>query len=221
MRTVILACKTLRNELQLALRETGTTSPAIYVDSSLHVGREALRRAIQAEVDLITDADALLMCLGYCGNSLMGVKSRCCKIVIPRVADCISLLLGSAAARKRKCAEMNTYFFTQGWLTHEKNIIKEYERCLAVYGRQRTVRIMKTLLGNYRRFTVIDTGAYPLETVAPQVREFAAKLGMIHETIPGSQRLLHKLLLGQWDEDFIILEPGQEITVAAVCAPEG
>lgn len=217
LRMYILACRTIRDELQLAMKETGINYPVVYVDSGSYPGRESLHRSIQAEVDKINNADVILMVLGYCGNSLMEVKSSSCKIVIPRVNDCIALLLGSADERKKKSQEMNTYFFTQGWLEHEKNILREYERCMTLYGQERTLRVMKTMLGNYRRFMVINTGAYPLEAVVPKVRECARKLNMLHEIVPGSLRLLHKLLLGQWDEEFIVLEPGQEITIEDIC----
>lgn len=221
LRAVILACRTIRNELQLAIEETGVKHPVVYVESGLYNNRESLHEKIQEEVEIIGDVDVILMVLGYCGNSLMGVKSSCCKIVIPRVNDCIALLLGSADARKKKSREMNTYFFTQGWLEHEKNILREYERCVTLYGQERTLRIMKTMFGNYRRFMVINTGAYPLESVVPQVREFARTLNMLHEIVPGSLRLLHKLLLGPWDEEFIVLEPGQEITMDDICMANG
>lgn len=221
LRMFILACRTIRDELQLAMKETGVNYPIVYVDSGSYPGRESLHRGIQAEVDKINDVDVILMVLGYCGNSLMAVKSSNCKIVIPRVNDCIALLLGSADERKKKSQEMNTYFFTQGWLEHEKNILREYERCLTLYGQERTLRVMKTMLGNYLRFMVINTGAYPLDAVVPKVQECAQRLSMLYEIVPGSLRLLHKLLLGQWDEEFIVLEPGQEITIDDICMAKG
>ena len=211
----------MRNELQFAIKETGINYPVVYVEFGLCNSRESLHRKIQKEVDMINDADVILMVLGYCGNSLAGIQSSCCKIVVPKVSDCITLLLGSADVRKKKSQEMGTYFFTHGWLTGERNILKEYERSVAIYGMQRALQIMKTMLGRYGRFTIIDTGAYPLETVVPKVQKFAQELGMLCEVVPGSLRLFHKLLLGQWDEDFIVLGPGQEITIDGIFMANG
>lgn len=213
LRTVVLACRTIRDELQLTMRETGVNFPVVYFESGINNSRESLQEKIQKEVDMVQNADIILMVLGLCGNSLTGVKSSCSKLVVPKVDDCISLLLDSVEERKKKSREMNTYFITQGWLDHERSILREYDRCVALYGEQRALRVTKTMLENYSRLTVINTGAYSLESVVPKVREFAQRLNMLLEIVPGSRRLLNKLLLGQWDEEFVIFEPGQEITM--------
>jgi hypothetical protein len=116
---------------------------------------------------------------------------------------------------------MGTYFATKGWLDNERNILVEYERCVSRYGEQRALRVMKTMLGHYRRFMVIDTGAFPMDSVTPRTEAFAARLGLQHATASGSLRLLHKLLLGQWDQEFIVLKPGEEIRLEDVCSGEG
>lgn len=211
MSTIILACRTIRDELQLAIKETGVNHPVIYIESGLHSKAGVLHQIIQEKIDALEDIDVILLVFGYCGNSLMGIKSSRSKIVIPRVDDCIALLLGSAEARREKSRETGTYFFTQGWLDYEKNILWEYERCITLYGRQRTSRVMKAMLGKYNRLMVIDTGAYPLENVTAKVQSFAKHLNMVHEIVPGSLQIFHKLLLGHWDDEFIVLEPGQEI----------
>jgi hypothetical protein len=218
MNIMIMACQTIREELRLAIKQTGVNYPVIYIESGLHDQPDSLRRQIQESIDKIDNVDILLMAFGYCGNSLLGVKSSQFKMVIPRVDDCISLLLGSTAMRKKISMEMGTYFLTKGWLESDHNLLKEYERCVTRYGEQRALRVMKTMLGHYRRFMVIDTGAYPIESVTPKIREFAEKHDKRHEVTAGSPRLFHKLLLGQWDDEFIILEPGQEVTIDDICA---
>lgn len=72
---------------------------------------------------------------------------------------------------------------------------------------------MKIMLENYGRLMTIDTGAYPLEDFQARTKSFAEIMGMKHETVAGSLRFLNKLLLGPWDEEFIIMEPGQEVTL--------
>ena len=113
---------------------------------------------------------------------------------------------------------MGTYFLTKGWLDGESNLLDEYQRCVGRYGEQRATRIMQTMLKHYRRFVVIDTGAYLVESIIASTQQFAEKHGKRHEIATGSLRLFHKLLLGQWDEEFIILEPGQEITMDDICS---
>ncbi len=211
MRTVILACQTIKDELRLALKETGVDYPVIYIEAGLHNRPEALHRRIQEQLEMLDNVETVLMAFGFCGNSLLGIKSSVFTIVVPRVEDCIPLLLGSCETRKVICQEMGTYFTTKGWLDYEQNILWEYDRCVSRYGESRALRVMKTMLGNYLRLMVIDTGAYPVESVTPRTEEFAAKLGLRHVIAPGSLRLLHKLLLGQWDQEFVVLNPGDEL----------
>lgn len=217
MKTVVIACQTLRDELRLAIKETGVDYPVIYVESGMHNKPELLHKRIQDQIDMIDNVDVILMVFGYCGNSMLGIKSSHCKIVISRIDDCISLLLGSVEVRRRTSQD-GTYYLTKGWLDNELNIIGEYERCVVRHGEERAMRVMKTMLSNYCRFMLIDTGAYSIESIIPRTQEFAAKLNLRHEIIHGSPRLLQKLLLGPWDDEFIMLEPGQEFTLADICS---
>ena len=217
MRTVILACQTLQDELKLAIQRTGCEYPVLYVESGLHNTPELLHQRIQEEVDRLDNVDQILLVFGYCGNSLLGVRSQQAKMVIARVDDCIPLLLGSAEQRRKISKEMGTYFITKGWLDYENNIIREYQRCVERYGEQRAAKVMKIMLGHYQRFLLIDTGAYPVEEIAGRVKEFAEKMGMTHEIYNGSTRLLEKLLIGPWDEEFIVLEPGSELAMQDIC----
>ena len=76
---------------------------------------------------------------------------------------------------------------------------------------------MKIMLGHYKRFMLIDTGAYPVEEVLPRTQAFAERLTMQHEVAQGSLRLFHKLLTGPWDEEFLVLEPGNAVTMSDIC----
>lgn len=213
MNIMIVACQTLREELRLAIKQTGMNYPVLYIESGLHNRPDSLHQEIQKNIDKIDNVDIVLMVFGYCGNSLLGIKSSQFKMVIPRVDDCIPLLLGSSAMRKEISMEMGTYFLTKGWLESEHNLLQEHERCVTRYGEQRALRVMRTMLGNYKRLMVIDTGAYSTASLIPRTLEFSKKHDKRHEVVIGSLKLLHKLLLGPWDEEFIILEPGQEITL--------
>lgn len=221
MGTAILACQTLRDELNLVIKETGVDFPVFYVESGLHNTPELLHKRIQREINRIDNVDVILLLFGYCGNSLLGIQSNKVRLILPKVDDCIPLLLGSSQARKIFSKEMGTYFLTKGWLDYENNLIKEYDRCVARYGQVRAAKIMKIMMGNYKRFVLIDTGAYQVDSVLPKTREFAARLGMCHEVAPGSLRMVHKLLQGEWDDEFLVLEPGQQVTLADICSSGG
>lgn len=217
MSTVVVACQTIKREVGLAISETGVDYPIILIDSGLHIYPDLLRKAIQEQINKIDNVDTILMAFGFCGNGLIGIKSPEARLIIPRADDCITLMLGSYEARKKISKEAGTYFLTKGWLEYERNILTEYDACVKKYGEERALRVMKVMLTHYRRLMVIDTRAYELEDILSTTRAFADKMGMRHEQIDGSMRLLKKLLVGPWDEEFIILEPGQELTFEQMC----
>ena len=213
MSTVIIACQTIEREVNLALTETGADFSILLVDSGLHNYPDQLGKAIQDQIDKVDNADTILMAFGFCGNGLLGIKSQNARLIIPRVDDCITLMLGSYTTRRKIQKEAGTYFLTKGWLDYERNIITEYEGCIVRYGRERALRVMKTMLKHYRRLMVIDTKAYELDDVLDTTKAFAEIIGLKHEQYLGSLRLLNKLISGPWDkEEFIILEPGHELT---------
>ena len=211
MRTLIMACRTVENELRLAMAQDGVNYPVIFQDAGLHLWPDRLRAAIQRDLDRIENVDVVLMGYGFCGKSLVGIKSDRFKIVVPRMHDCISLLLGSALAREQ-CGN-DVYFVTKGWLDHEVSIVHEYNRSVARYGEQKATRLMKKMMSHHTRLTAIDTGAYNVEPVKLQVQTLVENMGWKFETVPGSLRIFHKLLKGPWDEEFVVLEPGQVITL--------
>lgn len=217
MRTAILACQTLRDELKMAIEATGVDFPVYFIESGLHNTPELLHQRIQDEINRMDNVDIIILVFGYCGNSLLGINSAAATLVIPRVDDCIPLLLGSCEARKAISREMGTYFLTKGWIDNENNMLQEYERCIQRYGQSRALKVMKVMLAHYKRFMLIDTGAYPVESVVPVTQNFAEKLGLRHEVAHGSPRLLHKLLLGPWDEEFFVLKPGRTLTMNDIC----
>ncbi|MCL6477291.1 MAG: DUF1638 domain-containing protein [Peptococcaceae bacterium] len=217
MSTVIITCQTIKREVRLAISETGVDYPVLLIDSGLHNYPDLLRQAIQEQINKIDHVHTIIMALGFCGNGLIGIKSPEARLIIPRADDCITLLLGSYDLRKKIAKEAGTYFLTKGWLDFERNLIAEYQCCLERYGEDRALRVMKKMLGHYQRLMVIDTKAYELSDVLNTTRSFAEKMGMKHEECTGSMRFLNKLLLGPWDEEFIILEPGRELTFEDMC----
>ncbi|MFH0823977.1 MAG: DUF1638 domain-containing protein [Pseudomonadota bacterium] len=206
MHTVVLACNTIRGELEKAVRETGCRFPFKWVESGLHLKPESLRRRLQEELDCIDNADRVLLGFGYCGHAADGLTSGNFELIIPRVDDCISLLLGSRENRDRGVGSGKTYFLTKGWLEGESNIWTEYRAVLSRFGPQNTERIYKRMLAHYEYLGLIDTGAYELEAMLPVVNEIAATLHLKTSVLPGSDLYLKRLLVGPWDEeDFVVV----------------
>jgi len=213
MSTVVLACQTISDEMNLAMKLTGAQYPVCWVESGLHNSPQKLKARIQEEINKIDCASTILLAFGYCGLALSGIKSNYARLILPKVDDCISLLLGSNKLRIDISREKPTYFFTRGWIDCERSLLGEYEHCVQKYGQKRGTKIMQTLFKEYKCMAVIDTGAYNPADCIEKTRDLAASFGLEHTLIKGSLYLFEKLLLGPWDEDFVIAEPHEEISL--------
>jgi hypothetical protein len=199
--------------MNLAICETGVQHPVLWIESRLHERPDKLRSKLQEEINKISNVQYIAMAFGYCGSALTGIKSENSFLVIPRVDDCIALLLGSQAKRYLLSNETGTYYLTKGWLEYENSILNEYDRCSSRYGQERAKEITKIMLEHYRRLVVIDTGAYCVETCLEKIQKLANILNINYQVVPGSGDLLKKLLTGQWDNDFCIIPPGTKVTM--------
>lgn len=208
MKTVILACNTIRDELEKTAHETKCEYPFIWIESGLHLNPDSLRRRMQQELDAINKAQRVLLGFGFCGNSLIGLRSRNFQMIFPKVDDCITMLLGSKENRDRLVRGGGIYFLTKGWLEGEANIWREYEAVLERFGHERTERIYKRMLAHYRYLGLIDTGAYNLEALLPLANKIADTLKLKACILPGSDHYLKKFLTGPWmSPDFVVIEP--------------
>lgn len=213
MGRIILACRTLIEEITRAVEETGVDYPVKWVESGLHLYPDRLGSALQREVDSLDNVDTVIVGYGLCGNALLGLKASGARLVIPRVDDCISLLLGSYRKRIGLAREMGTYFLTRGWLENESNIILDYDRCMERYGEARTKKVFKTILTHYHRLALIDTGTYDLDDdYIKRACAVLEQLGLETMVVPGSIDYIKRLLTGPWEDDFVIVEPGGELT---------
>ena len=218
-RTRIVACRTIADELDVARRETGCDLAVSWVESGLHNWPDKLRVRIQQVIDGITDADRVLLAFGYCGNSVVGLTTGDFELIVPRVDDCISLMLGSCARREEVCAEKTTYFLTPGYLDHESNIWSEYQAFAARRGQKTADSVYAAILAHYRRLAVLDTGSFDVEAFVERTRPIAAAFHLGHEVIAGTTDYLRRLLTGPWDDGFIRIGPRDTLSFTHVYGP--
>ena len=146
MKTVVFACETIAAEVMKAAGETKTNFPIIWVESGLHNTPEKLKNQLQSDLDRIDNVDYIMLLLGYCGNAILNLVSRKSKLVIPKVDDCISLLLGGNMKRNALNKQAMAYYLTRGWLQHDNNLWAEYQHCFDKYGPERTRRLYQIML---------------------------------------------------------------------------
>ncbi len=218
METVVLACNTIRDEIEKAALDTNCPYRFTWIESGLHIVINSLRMRLQEELDRMNGAERVLLAFGICGGAVTGLKTGNYQLVIPRVDDCISLLLGSAET-KRRCADRGgVYFLTRGWLEGEANIWKEYQACQQRLGPEKTERVYRKMLAHYKFLGLIDTGAYDLPGLMPLVREISAALRLELMTLKGKDQYLRRLLEGPWNDDyFVVIPPFTTIELTHLC----
>lgn len=184
------------------------------LEFGLHVYPDKLRDTLQGEIDAVPGEGDIVLGYGLCSNAAVGLVSRSHRIIIPRVDDCIALFLGSRREHLRRLREEpGTYFLTKGWIKAAELPINDYLRLVEKYGEERAKRVIKVMLANYRRVVLINTGNYRLDEFREAARSMADTLELNYEEIPGSNRMLRAMLDGTWDSEYIIVEPGEEITL--------
>ncbi|UMZ74341.1 DUF1638 domain-containing protein [Natranaerofaba carboxydovora] len=213
--TVLVACETLKKELEASIEETEVDYEIIWVESGLHNTPEFLKSRLQEELDKLdnenNNVERVLLAFGFCGNSVLGLKSRNFELILPGVEDCITLLLGSDDKRKEVSDSGGTYFLTRGWLDNEKNIWYEYSQTVEKYGEEKADRIYEMMLKNYSRLGIVDTGIDDIEDFSKTTKQIAKALKLEHFILPGTLEYFKKLLTGPYDSDFVVLEPNSEI----------
>ena len=211
MPLALLACETLRDELEYASKLTGVKYDTQWVESGLHNYPDKLRNQMQERLDSFFGYDKVLMAFGCCGNSVIGLKTGDFELVIPRVDDCISMLIGSVEKRIQVGQNGSIYFLTPGWLRGERNLWAEYSYAVEKYGEDTADMVMESLLGNYTYLGLLDTECYDVQEVLPSIGHMAQKLKLTQKIIPASVDYLCNLLVGPWEEDRFLVVPPNSI----------
>ncbi|MEY7999105.1 DUF1638 domain-containing protein [Clostridium sp. Mt-5] len=217
MNTLIVACRTIEDELKKIVNEIKCNYPVLWIESGLHLQPDSLKECLQHELNHISNVDQVILAFGYCGNSIIGLKPPTYRMVFPRVDDCITLLLGSCKRRNELAGGSGTYFLTKGWLESERNIWVEYQDAVKRYGKKKAEKIYSIIFKHYKRLGVIETGAYDLESYLEKTKKIAEELKLQYEVLPGTLEYIKKLLTGPWnDKEFIIINPGETVTMERI-----
>ena len=210
MSTKVVACATVIEEILPLLSPTISCE---VLDFGLHSNPENLRLMLQQAIDAVgEEIETLVLGYGLCSMAVVGLKATTCRLVVPRVDDCIAIFLGSTRAYQQQARqEPGTYYLTKGWIKAADTPFEEYDRLVERYGLERADRMMGLLLKNYTRLAFIDTGQHRQEHYRAYARLTAGRFNLRYEEIPGSTALVRKMLYGPWDEDFIVVRPGETL----------
>ncbi len=209
----LIACEVFRDEFE------ATAPPDLartYLPQGLHRTPGKMPTAIQEILDGVgPEVETILLGYGLCSHGVVGVRSRTAALIMPRVHDCIALLLGS---RERYEAEVaacpGTYYITPGWALYGTTPLSAYKNeYLPKYGEEDARYIARELLKSYSRVAVIDHRIGNMAAARAHAREFAEVFGLAYAEVPGSLDYLRRLVRGPWDnDDFVIVQPGTALS---------
>ena len=208
MRHCVVACETLRDELLYAMQLTQTDYEIFWIPSGLHNTPSKLTDKLQEALENLTGFDRVLLCFGTCGNSVLGLRLGAYETILPRVDDCITLLLGSFSRRIEINEEHAAYYLTEGWLRGERNLWIEYQYCVDTYGIDVAEDISKELFGHYRSLALLDTGINRVDELVEATRTMAETLKLEQIVVSATTAYIVELLTGPWPQErFIVKAP--------------
>ena len=209
----LIACPAVLGELADGATDGVDTHE---LEAQLHLSPERLKAALAAAV-AEADKPGATIVLGYglCSNSVLGLKTRHATLVVPRVDDCIAMLLGSNEAFAAENDKVRgSYYVARAYLEECDTIVSEHEKLTEKRGAERADKMMRMLLQHYTRIVLIETGRYDLEPYRARVAGFAEQFDLAVEDVPGTTRILDQLVADEWGDDFVVAPPGHELTLA-------
>lgn len=211
MNIKIIACETVYVEMQGFLPANISCKK---MEFGLHMHPERLNEVLWKEVrETSKDVDILILGYGLCSKGVTGLYSDHARIVVPKVHDCIGIFLGSRKESERQLKQdPGSYYLTKGWIECGENPLYVYEKMVERRGEEVARRACKLMMQHYKRVALINTGNYKLDGYVGYAQRMAELYGLRYEEIPGSNTIIKKLLEGEWDKDFIVVDPGQPIS---------
>jgi hypothetical protein len=206
-RVKVIACEVMKEELS-AVSDRGDTDFE-FVPQGLHLHPEKLNVELQRLLDETDGYSRVVLAFGLCGGGAKNLKAGGFTLTIPRVHDCIALLLGARETYDEvRKEEPGTLYLSVGWVKGEAPVISEYGRTAERYGREKAIKLLKRLYNSYKRVLFIATLPGETEKHIDRSREVADVLGLVHEERSGELGYIERILTGPWDgEDFINIPP--------------
>ena len=201
----IIACEVMKDELL----HIHPQQPLDYdfVSMGLHLHPDKLRRELQRLLNECAGYESVTLAFGLCGGAARELVSPHCPLIIPRIHDCIPLLLGSREAFHRYSAkESGIFYMSCGWMRTDRNILSEHQRIREKYGEAKALSLLNRTYSGYTKLLFIHTGCANDAEVLEQSREMAALLSLEHTRVIGDPSYLQKIVNGPWPAaDFIHL----------------
>jgi hypothetical protein len=231
MKIKCLGCEALARIVYLCAAQSPHLVDVEMFKLGLHNEPNDLRSRLQAQIDAAAGQgyDAVVMAYGLCGKATAGLTARDVPLVIPRAHDCITLFLGSRARYQDQFENhTGTYWYVQDYIERNENVgttlslgaspvtdvQSVYDEYVAKFGEDNANYLMEVMgawQNHYQRAVYIDMGIGDGAAVEAEAQAQAERRGWTFERMAGNLVLIRRLLAGEWDDDFLIVEPGMQI----------
>ena len=184
------------------------------LDFGRHINPEALRSTLQEKVNNSPPGiETIVLGYGLCSMAVVGLKANGHTLIVPRVDNCIGILLGSQDVYRKQVYDYpGTYYLSRGWIKAGNTLLDEYEALAERYGWEKSRLVFSRILKHYSRVAFINTGSDGRECYQTHARRMAAQFGLRYGEITCSDALFGKMLHGPWDKGFVIATPGEIIS---------
>jgi hypothetical protein len=233
MRLLAITCDILsRPVYHFASRSPHVVNVA-HLSAALHAEPLTLRERIQEQIDGAGPGlDAVVLAYGLCGGATAGIVARDVPVVLPRAHDCVTIFLGARGRYETEHERTpGTYWYVQdqmdrgndlkGWLlgdaTRSDEVVATRAQYVERFGAENADYLMETLgewSTRYERGAFLDTGLAPADAAAARAKEEAERRGWRFERRLADLQLVRRLLYGQWDDDFQVLQPGEQLAMS-------
>lgn len=213
---VLVACEVLKDPLMRCAPQ-GLLEKARFLEYGLHRSPDRLRRDIQTIIDDLPQPSLVVLGYGLCGNGLGGIKAGPHTLLVPRVDDCIPLILGSYESYWREAKiEPATVYLSKGWLKSGSHPLNEFHEYRKRYGDSLAEMIIDTQYRHCRRLAFVADNQMDMNTYreqAEEVAQFCKRWGTRYEEIIGCDAYIRRLVeMSQTalraDDDFLVVPAG-------------
>src|SRR5579864_4146819 len=119
MRLKLIGCQVLTRELEVVATRSPHSLEIEILTMGLHDLGAGMRSHLQERVDAADGHgyDALLLAYGLCGRGTEGLRARSTQLVLPRVHDCIGILMGDRNKYQSYFqGHPGVYYRSPGWI---------------------------------------------------------------------------------------------------------
>lgn len=212
---VMLGCRMLEPLLTPLLDPAIPTS---FLDYGLHARPTEMQPALQERLDALPEPATVIIGYGLCGNGVVGLSAGRHTLVLPKVHDCVAMVMGSHQAYLDDFrSNPGTYYLTRGWLDIGEDPLHEYKRIVKRRGREFAERVIGSLYGGYRRICLLAFSSEEIDEIRPRaapIVEFCQeRWGVSYDEIIGDPSFIERLAQPDLhQEQFLLIPPGGEVT---------